>query len=358
MTTTKLSDKMWWSYKQRNRLDKIIWPIAPDGYIPNSVVRNLAPFPKFPNFSGHYCVDNVEEDRTLILKKQLRRHFPPKEKQQNNEDHQGGSEDGLQSVPEGTTGYTRASLEPFHSDMAVNTKTGAKVTPLRRAIPQSQHSLNNRQMLLQQNVASKKTLQTNASSVEELQTKASSVEELQTNASSVEELQTNASSADELKNEEDVDFPHPPEIVPQSLSAESNAFPTKRANKGKKVSLNLPKGLSLSPMLQQEKVEVKQEIASSIKEPKKSIEKSRHVAEIGDPNQNMRQKTNFSLKKLKSCVSPLPPKCDKGPGSVLMFLYKRSKAESSPSDAVQKRFGPQLECSLHSKPGFCVDGTF
>ncbi|KAG1949215.1 leucine-rich repeat LGI family [Pimephales promelas] len=133
-----------------------------------------------------------------------------------------------------------------------------------------------------------------------LQENGSSKETLQANASSVEELQTNVSSVDELKNEEDVDFTHPPETVPQSLSPESNAFPTKQAKKvkkGRKARFNLPEGSSPSPMLQRvNKDEVqrvkdglKQEIASSIKEPKKSLQDSmekRHVAEIGDLIQN------------------------------------------------------------------------
>jgi len=319
MLPTKLADKIG---KQGNLPDqKIIWPIAPDGYIPNSVVRSLAPFPKF---SRYYCAEReiyvkaqVEEDRTRILEKF--KNFTLGETKQ--------------SVPEETTGST--SFEPFQSKRSWETKTGVKVTPPRRAAAQrQQHMLQDRQNFLQENGSSKETLQANASSVEE--------------------LQTNVSSVDELKNEEDVDFTHPPETVPQSLSPESNAFPTKQAKKvkkGRKARFNLPEGSSPSPMLQRvNKDEVqrvkdglKQEIASSIKEPKKSLQDSmekRHVAEIGDLIQNVRQKTNnFTLKKLKSFVTPHLPMGDRRPPSLLMYIYRKSKAESSPSDGVKS--GPK-----------------
>lgn len=353
MTPTKLRDINKGSdvRKQRIRSHKITWPVAPDGYIPNSVVRSLAPYPKFNR--SHSCASKglqvktqVEEDKTLILTEQLnyllRKHFCPKEEQQNKSDDKGGLEDGIQSVPEETN--IRVSPKPFQSDVSGETKTGAKFTPLRRGVPQRQYLLQTRQKFLQQNATSVEELQTNTSSTEEIQTNTSSVEELQMNAASIEDVQTNAPSVEELKNEEDgeKDFIHPPNIVPQSLSEKSNGFPTKQAKKvkkGQKASFKLPEDVSVSPRLLQEKDELQQEISSSIKEQKKnhldSINKNGHVPKIGDPNQNMRKKTNFSLKKLKSFVPPVLPMGDRRPNSVLMYLYKRSKAESLSSDGVK-----------------------
>lgn len=347
MTLTKLRDinKKSDVRKPRIRPPKIVWPIAPDGYIPNSVVRGLAPYPKFNR--SHSCAstglqvkEQVEEDKTLILTDQLnyllRKHFRPKEEQQNKSDDKGGLKDDIQSVPEETN--KRVSPKPLQSDVSEEKKTEAKFTPLRRSVPQRQYLLQTRQKFLQQNATSVEQLQTNTSSTEELQTNTSSVEELQTNAASIEDVQTNAASVEELKNEEDgeKDFIHPPKIEPQSLSEKSNEYPTKQAENVKKASFKLPEGFSLSPRILQEKDELPQEIEKE--KQKKSFQDSinKNVPKIGDPNQNMQKKTNFSLKKLKSFVPPVLPMGDRRPNSVLIYLYKRSKAESSSSDAVKR----------------------
>lgn len=352
MTPTKLRDinKRSDVRKQRIRPQKITWPVAPDGYIPNSVVRSLAPYPKFNR--SHSCASKglqvktqVEEDKTLILTGQLnyllRKHFRPKEEQQNKSDDKGGLEDGIQSVPEETN--IRTSPKPFQSDVSGEKKTGAKFTPLRRGVPQRQYLLQTK--VLQQNATSVEELQTNTSSTEELQMNTSSVEELQMNAASIEDVQTNAASVEELKNEEDgeKDFIQPQKIVPQSLSEKSNEYPKKQAEnvkKGQKASFKLPEGVSVSPrMLQKDKLlQKKDELQQEIEKEKQkksfqdSINKNGHVPKIGDPNQNMQKKTNFSLKKLKSFVPPVLLMGDRRPHSVLMYLYKRSKAESSSSD--------------------------
>ncbi|ROI74424.1 hypothetical protein DPX16_21973 [Anabarilius grahami] len=342
MAPTKLRDiyKSSDVRKPRIRPRKIIWPVAPDGYIPNSVVRSLAPYPKFNR--SHSCASKglqVKEqvEGALILTEKLnyflRKLFRPKEEQQNKSDDKGGLEDGIQSVPEETN--IRASPKPFQSDVSEETKTGAKFTPLRRAVPQRQYLLQTKFLQqnatsveeLQTNTSSTEQLQTNTSSTEELQMKTSSVEELQTNTASIEDVQTNAASVEELKNEEDgeKDFIHPLKIEPQSLSEKSNEYPTKQAEnvkKGQKASFKLPEGVSVSPRMLQEKEELQQEIEKE-KQKKSfqdSINKKGHLPKIGDPNQNMWKKTNFSLKKLKSFVPPVLPMGDRRPNSVLISI--------------------------------------
>ncbi|XP_067268554.1 DNA ligase 1-like [Pseudorasbora parva] len=380
LSPINLLDKITWSDVRKKKMcpDKIIWPVAPDGYIPNSVVRSFAPYPKFsrPTYCANkelHLIAQVNEDKTLKLKKRfnylLKEQFIPKEVQQNEEvnkdgleqneeDQKDGLEHGIQSVHEEAD--MGASLQPLQSDVSVETKTEAKFA-FQRGLAQRQYSLQNRQKLLQQNATSAEELQNNASSLEkvqmnaspdeELQTNATSVNKLQTNTTSVEELQTNATSLDELKSEDDgeKDFSH----HRKEKSSASHTKQKKKVKKGHKASFKLSEDLSLSPSLQQEKEklqheidelqqekeklqqekdDLQKEIASSIKEAKKSFQESRRVPGVGDPIQNRRRKKTFSLKKLKSFVPALLPMRDRRPGSLLMYLYKRSKAESSPSE--------------------------
>ncbi|KAL1269350.1 hypothetical protein QQF64_031639 [Cirrhinus molitorella] len=266
--------------KQWTRLEKIIWPVAPDGYIPNSVVRSLAPYPQFKHSCanrGLQTKEQIEEDVSAEQKRLLKyflEKYGSKEEQQNEKDDKITLEHAIQSVPE-------------------ETKTEARLTPHRRAVPKSQQN-------------------------------ASSVDELQTNASSVDVLQMNATSVEEQKNEEDGE-------KDQSLCEKSNAFSAKQPKKVKKrqeASLKLTEAVSVSPKLQEEKVKLHQEMVSAIKEQDKSdsTNKNVQVLEIRAPKQTMRKKADSPLKKLKSFVSPLPLG-DRKPNSVLIYLYKRSKAE-------------------------------
>ncbi|KAK2898985.1 hypothetical protein Q8A67_010403 [Cirrhinus molitorella] len=238
--------------KQWTRLEKIIWPVAPDGYIPNSVVRSLAPYPQFKHSCanrGLQTKEQIEEDVSAEQKRLLKyflEKYGSKEEQQNEKDDKITLEHAIQSVPE-------------------ETKTEARLTPRRRAVPKK-----------------------------------------------------------EQKNEEDGE-------KDQSLCEKSNAFSAKQPKKVKKrqeASLKLTEAVSVSPKLQEEKVKLHQEMVSAIKEQDKSdsTNKNVHVLEIRAPKQTMRKKADSPLKKLKSFVSPLPLG-DRKPNSVLIYLYKRSKAE-------------------------------
>lgn len=237
-----------------------------------------------------------------LLKYFLEKYGPLKEEQQNKEEGEISLENVIESVPEETN--ITASLTSLQNK-SEKTKTRANLT--RRAVPQSQHLLQNRQ----------KFLQRNASSVVELQTNSSSADDLQMKDSSVDDLQTNAASAQELKSEEDGE-------KDQSLCEKSKAFPTeqsKKVKRGQNTGFKLPE--DVSTMLQKEKHELHQ-----IKEQKKSdtTNKIAHVPEIGALKRTMR---HSPLKKLKSFVPPLPLLGDRRPNSVLMYLYKRSKEESA-----------------------------
>ncbi|KAL0186377.1 hypothetical protein M9458_018047, partial [Cirrhinus mrigala] len=279
--------------KKWSRQEKIIWPVAPDGYIPNSVVRSLAPYPQF----NHSCAnrglqikEQIQEDAISAEQKRLLKYFlekycPSKEEQQNKDDDGICLEHDIQSVPEETN--ITASLTSLQNK-SEDTK---RMTPLRRAVPQSQNLLQN------------KSPQQNAPSVDDLQMTDSSLEDLKMKDSSVEEL----------RNEEDGE-------KDQSRCEKNDAFSPKqpkKVKKGQKASFKPP--VVVSPRLQEEKDELHQEMMSSIKEQKRS----------GALKQTMRQKTGSPLKKLKSFVSPLPLMGDRRPNSVLIYLYKRSKAESA-----------------------------
>lgn len=313
-TSTKLPDTNKRSdvRKQWTRLEKIIWPVAPDGYIPNSVVRSLAPYPKFSSpcaNRGLQIMAQIEEatlrsaKQRRLLKYFLEKYDPLKEEQQNKEEGEISLENVIESVPEETN--ITASLTSLQNK-SEETKTRANLT--RRAVPQSQYLLQNRQRFLQQNT----------SSVVELQMNSSSAGDLQMKHSSVDDLQTNAASAQVLKSEEDGE-------KDQSLCEKSKAFPTeqsKKVKKGQNTGFKLSE--DVSTRLQKEQDELHQEI----KEQKKgdTTNKTAHVPEIGAPKRTMR---HSPLKKLKSFVPPLPLLCDRRPNSVLMYLYKRSKEESA-----------------------------
>ncbi|RXN09791.1 hypothetical protein ROHU_027385 [Labeo rohita] len=300
--------------KKWTRQEKIIWPVAPDGYIPNSVVRSLAPYPQFNHFCanrGLQIKEQIQEDaisaeQKLLLKYFLEKYCPSKEEQQNKEDDEITLKHDIQSVPEETNITASLTSLPNKSE---DTK---RLTPLKRAVPQSQNLLQNR------------SPQQNAPSLD-LQMTDSSLEDLKMKDSSVDELQMKDSSVEELKNEEDGE-------KDQSLCEKSDAFSPKQPKKVKKgQKISFKPAVAVSPRLQEEKVELHQDMVSSIKEQKRtdSTNKSVHVLEIGTSKQTMRQKAKSPLKKLKSFVSPLSLMGDRRPNSVLIYLYKRSKAESA-----------------------------
>ncbi|XP_058641351.1 uncharacterized protein LOC131546059 [Onychostoma macrolepis] len=313
-TSTKLPDTNKRSdvRKQWTRLEKLIWPVAPDGYIPNSVVRSLAPYPKFSTpcaNRGLQIMAQIEDAKVRsakqrrLLKYFLEKYCPLKEEQENKEEDEISLENVIESVPEETN--IRASLTSLQNK-SEETKTRASLT--RRAVPRSQYLLQNRQKFLQQNASSVVKLQTNSSSADDLQMKDSSVDDLQTNAASVQEL----------KSKEDGE-------KDQSLCENSNAFPSeqsKKVKRGQNTAFKLPEDVSTS--LQKEQDELHQKVKE---EQKKSdtTNKNAHVPEIGAPKRTIR---HSPLKKLKCFVPPLPLG-DRRPNSVLIYLYKRSKEESA-----------------------------
>ncbi len=291
--------------KQWTRLKKIIWPVAPDGYIPNSVVRSLAPFPKFSRPCANRGLRIMAQIEEAIVRSAKQRRLltyfldqfgPLKEEQENNEE----DEISLESVTLPETNIT-ASL-PSLQNQSEETKRDSLT---RRAVPQNQYLL--------QNITS---LQLNAS-VEELQTNSSSADDLQVKDSSVDDFQMKAASVQMLKSEENGE-------KDQSLREESKAFPavqSETVKRGQNTVFKLP---DVSTRMQTEQDELHQEI----KEQKKSdtMNKNIHVPEIGAPKRTMRLPP---LNKLKSFVPPLPLLGDRRPNSVLFYLYKRSKEESA-----------------------------
>ncbi len=287
--------------KQWTRLEKIIWPVAPDGYIPNSVVRSLAPFPKFSRPCANRGLRIMAQIEEAIVRSAKQRRLltyfldqfgPLKEEQENNEEDEISLENVIDSVtlPEETN--ITASLPSLHNQ-SEETKIRDSLT--RRAVPQDQYLL--------QNITS---LQLNAS-----------VEELQTNSSSVDDLQMKAASVQVLKSEENGE-------KDQNLCEKSKAFPavqSETVKRGQNTVFKLP---DVSTRMQTEQDELHQEI----KEQKESdtMNKNIHVPEIGAPKRTMRHPP---LNKLKSFVPPLPLLGDRRPNSVLFYLYKRSKEESA-----------------------------
>lgn len=296
--------------KQWTRLEKIIWPVAPDGYIPNSVVRSLAPYPKFSSSCanrGLQRMAQIEEaivrsaKQSRLLKYFLDQYDPLKEEQQNNEE----DEICLENVIESVTLPEETNLTSLQNQ-SEETKTRASLT--RRAVPQNQEPL-------LQNITS---LQQHASSVVELQTNSSSADDLQVKDSSVDDLQMKAASVQELKSEDDGE-------KDQSLREKSKAFPavqSKKVKRGQNTAFKLPE--DVSTRMQKEQDGLHQEI----KEQKESDTMNKHVdvPEIGAPKRTMR---HSPLKKLKSFIPPLPLLGDRRPHSVLIYLYRRSKEESA-----------------------------